>query len=72
MHTCSGLESSLFILDLPGTSKAIPNNISFYRGSTGLESMMFQFMMDLGQNGKHNQIPITQKLPLLLVKTHKL
>jgi len=30
--------------------------------------MMFQFMMDLGQNGRHNQIPITQKLLLLLVK----
>lgn len=30
--------------------------------------MMFQFMMELGQNGRHNQIPITQKLLLLLVK----
>uniref|UniRef100_A0A0A8Z8D1 MST1 n=1 Tax=Arundo donax TaxID=35708 RepID=A0A0A8Z8D1_ARUDO len=30
--------------------------------------MMFQFMMDLGQNGKHNQILITQKLlPLLKI-----
>jgi hypothetical protein len=55
-------------LDLPGTSKAIPNNLSLYRGSTGLEDMMFQFMMDLGQNGRHNQIPITQKSLLLLVK----
>lgn len=42
--------------------------IFFYRGSTGLEDKMFQFMMDHGQNGRHNQIPITQKLLLLLVK----
>jgi hypothetical protein len=51
---------------LPCICKAIPNDILFYRGSIELGSTMFQFMMDHGRNGKHNQILITQKLPPLL------